>query len=231
MRALTREEVRGIDRQAIIEFGIPGAVLMENAGRGIAERLIDLGINGPVVICAGKGNNGGDGFVIARHLDLHGYEPRVLLFCDPLELADDAAINWHAIRKAEIPGRAWLSVPEPEQLREELKSADWIVDALLGTGFTGGVREPHRTVIRTINESGKKVLAVDLPSGMDCDTGEPQGECIRATQTATLVARKIGFDAPISAAYTGQVSVIHIGLPRAMMRQFRKDANAPWPVE
>src|SRR5206468_4557109 len=100
---LTRDEVRQVDRRAIEEFGVPGVVLMENAGRGAAEVLLSLGVRGPVVICCGKGNNGGDGFVIARHLDLHAVPVRLLLFARPEELTGDAAVNCQIIAKSGLP--------------------------------------------------------------------------------------------------------------------------------
>src|SRR5438132_1140048 len=100
---LSRDEVRLLDRQAIEEFGMPGVVLMENAGRGAAELLVALGINGPVVICCGKGNNGGDGFVMARHLELQGVRVRVLLFAKPQTLAGDAAVNYRILERAGTP--------------------------------------------------------------------------------------------------------------------------------
>src|SRR5215813_6436727 len=100
---LTREQARTLDRRAMEELGIPGIVLMENAGRGMAELLRTLGIGGPVVVCCGKGNNGGDGFVIARHLDNAGVGVRVLLFADPAGLTGDAAINCHIVQRSAIP--------------------------------------------------------------------------------------------------------------------------------
>ncbi len=178
--SLTRSQVRNVDSRAIAEYGLPGIVLMENAGRGAAEILVALGINGSVVICAGKGNNGGDGFVIARHLELHDVKTQVLLFCEPHELAGDAACNYHALTAArqriDVLGKA----PDQATLADRLSVADWIVDALLGTGTQGAIREPYLTAIAAINSSRKKVFAVDLPSGMDCDTGQPLGACVRA---------------------------------------------------
>ncbi len=222
-RPLSRDEVRQVDRRAIEEYGIPGVVLMENAGRGTAELLMSLGINGPVVICAGKGNNGGDGFVIARHLENQGCPMKVLLFADPDELDGDAAINYRVIRSAGTPidvlsfKEKGKREKEKVEFRRRLADADWIVDALLGTGARGSVREPYAAAIRQINASTAKVLAVDLPSGMDCDTGEPLGCCVRADHTATFVARKAGFDAAGAEKLTGSVRVIDIGVPRALL--------------
>jgi NAD(P)H-hydrate epimerase len=216
---LTRQQVRNIDARAIADYGLPGIVLMENAGRGAAELLLELGIHGPVIICAGKGNNGGDGFVIARHLELHSVATSILLFCDPADLSGDAATN---CRVAQAAGQSLVvlgAAPQPDDLNLLLAPADWIVDALLGTGTTGTIREPYLTAIAAINRAGKKVFAVDLPSGLDCDTGLSMGSCVRADHTATFVARKVGFDTPGASELTGEVHVIEIGVPRKLLSE------------
>lgn len=222
-RSLTREEVRAVDRRAIDEFGMTGLVLMENAGRGAAEQLLALGIEGPVIVCAGKGNNGGDGFVIARHLELLGVDVRVLLIANPSDLSGDAAANWQILEAAETPRVVLGRQPALSDIDHALSHADWIVDALLGTGTVGEVREPYRTAISAINRSGCKVFAVDLPSGLDCNTGLPietlangSAVCVRAAHTATFVARKCGFDKPTSQAFTGEVHVVGIGIPKKL---------------
>ena len=133
---LTREQVRSIDRKAIEDYGMSGLVLMENAGRGCADKLCELGIRGNVVIVCGKGNNGGDGFVIARHLDARGFVVRVVLAAEPGELRGDAAANYAILKQADF------TIVAADRLREELTEADWIVDALLGTGATGDPRQP-----------------------------------------------------------------------------------------
>ena len=205
---LSRDQVRAVDRRAIAEFGVPGVVLMENAGRGAADLLRSLGIAGTVVIACGKGNNGGDGFVIARHLDNAGIATRVLLFARAEGLTGDAAINYQIIAKSGLDVR----VPSPDAIAQEFAGADWIVDALFGTGLTGPLRPPFDRIVEAINASGAKVLAVDIPSGLDCDSGEPLGTTIRAGHTATFVAQKLGFANPASATYTGQVHVVDIGV-------------------
>ncbi len=215
---LSREEVRAIDRRAIEEFGVPGAVLMENAGRGAAEVLGALGVRGPVLICCGKGNNGGDGFVIARHLDNRGLPVRVLLFAKPEELTGDAALNYEILRRSGVPIDVRAGQPiDAEALRQELAAAEWVVDALFGTGLAGAVRPPFDRVIAAINASGAKVLAVDIPSGLDCDTGEPLGAAVRAQHTVTFVATKRGFANPAARAWVGEVHVADIGAPRAAL--------------
>lgn len=215
--AMSREQVRDIDRRAIEEYGLPGIVLMENAGRGAAELLMSLGVSGRAIVCAGRGNNGGDGFVIARHLENHGIDARVLVFGGRDEFHGDAATNLQVVERARTPLRCFGDPVDAQDLQAELNEADWIVDALLGTGSRGEIREPYVTVIREINNAAARVLAVDLPSGLDCDSGQPLGVAVRADHTATFVARKLGFDAPGAQDYTGTVHVIDIGVPRRML--------------
>jgi NAD(P)H-hydrate epimerase len=215
---LSREEVRTIDHRAIEEFGVPGVVLMENAGRGAADILRRLGPTGLVVLCCGKGNNGGDGFVMARHLDNAGVLVRVLLFAAPDELRGDAAINYQIIYLSGIPITPMLAVGEAD-LARILSAADWTVDALFGTGLTGPVRPPLDRVIAAINAGNGRVLAVDIPSGLDCDTGEPLGPTVRARHTVTFVAQKKGFRNPAAQPYLGQVHVVDIGAPRRLLKQ------------
>ncbi|MHB8902171.1 MAG: NAD(P)H-hydrate epimerase, partial [Thermoguttaceae bacterium] len=127
--ALTREQSRQVDRLAIEIYGFSGLVLMENAGRGVADRLERLGIDGAVVICCGRGNNGGDGFVIARHLDLRGYSIRVLLYCDPSQLAGDALANYRILEKTDVPIHPSYGNPAGGDLQKQGAGAAWIVDA------------------------------------------------------------------------------------------------------
>lgn len=222
---LSRDEVRALDRRAIEAFGVPGLVLMENAGRGAAELLLRLGVHGAVVLCCGKGNNGGDGFVIARHLDNHRVPVRVLLFARAEELTGDAAINYGIIARAGLPITIQAGEgSDTEALRQELAGADWVVDALFGTGLQGAIRPPLDRVIEAINASGVRVLAVDLPSGLDCDTGQPLGATVRATHTVTFVAQKKGFAAPAAAEWLGQVHVADIGAPRKLVESFATGA-------
>lgn len=220
LRPLSRAEVRDVDRQAIDEFRVPGIVLMENAGRGAAELIAGLGGSGPVTICAGKGNNGGDGFVIARHLDNRGFDVRVIVFCDSNALEGDAATNYQVLRACGLRLIDGQDERRSSSVDAELRSSAWIVDALLGTGAQGAVREPIMTAIESINHSGTQVIAVDLPSGLDCDTGRPLGVCVRATHTATFVAPKTGFAAPDAAPFLGTVHIIDIGAPRALLQRF-----------
>jgi NAD(P)H-hydrate epimerase len=218
---LTRAQLRDLDRRAIHDLGVPGVVLMENAGRSMAELLLKLGSRG-VVVCCGKGNNGGDGFVIARHLDNAGVAVRVLLFAEPAELAGDAAIN-HTILARSGVSLDVLAGPrlQEERLAAELARADWVVDALFGSGLQGPVRPPFDRVIAAINAAPGRVLAVDIPSGLDADTGRPLGPTVRAHHTATVAALKKGFREPEAAAWLGQVHVVGMGAPRCLLEAFR----------
>jgi NAD(P)H-hydrate epimerase len=216
---LTREQVRDLDRRAIEELGMPGIVLMENAGRSVAELLVRLGVHGWVVICCGKGNNGGDGFVAARHLDNLNVAVRVLLFARPEELTGDAAVNYHIISRAGLPITIYAGADWDRQaLRLDLTTSEWIVDALFGTGLVGPVRAPFDEIIESINRASARVLAIDIPSGLNCDTGDPMGATIRAERTATLVAMKKGFTAPAAQPWLGKLHVIDIGLPRTILQ-------------
>jgi NAD(P)H-hydrate epimerase len=215
---LSRQQVREVDRLAIEEFGVPGMVLMENAGRGAAEVLRAQGLHGSVVLCCGKGNNGGDGFVIARHLDNWKVPIRVLLFARPEDLTGDALVNYRIIRQAGLPLTVHAEQPvDIEAVERGLSGAEWIVDALFGTGLSGALRSPFEEIVKAINAGSARVLAVDIPSGLDCDTGKPLGPAVRAHCTATFVALKKGFADPAAAQWLGQVHVVDIGAPRRVV--------------
>ncbi|MFG0332364.1 MAG: NAD(P)H-hydrate epimerase [Maioricimonas sp. JB049] len=217
--SLTRDDVRDVDRRAIEELGLPGVVLMENAGRESARVFRQGGLDGEVVICCGKGNNGGDGYVIARHLDIEGVAVRTLVFADANDITGDAEVNLRVLQRSGARVE-FLPEPDADDLERRLTDADWIVDALLGTGVRGELREPFPGVIATMNAVQARVAAVDLPSGMDCDTGERLGECVRAEMTATFVARKRGFDSAGAAEWTGDVHIVSIGVPRSLLTSY-----------
>lgn len=207
MGSLTRQAVRNFDQNAISN-GVPGPVLMENAARGVTDLLLSLGISGPVTIVCGKGNNGGDGFAIARLLQAARVPVTVEMVVPESDLSGDAKVAFDPLRGLKVP-----CSPCDGDLLDRLRQSEWILDAVLGTGTRGEVREPFARVIETINQAKRKILAVDLPSGLDCDTGQTLGMAVRADHTATFVARKQGFDLPSSVAYTGIVHVLPIGVP------------------
>jgi NAD(P)H-hydrate epimerase len=217
--ALTRDQSRQVDRRAMEVYGFSGLVLMENAGRGVVDKLVDLGIDGAVVICCGRGNNGGDGFVIARHLDLRGYQVRVLLWSDPAQFTGDALANFRILEKTDVPIQHCYQNPDADALQEHLTGAAWIVDALLGTGARGEPRAPLDAVIDRMNASGIPIMAVDVPSGLDCDTGEPAEHTIRAVHTCTFVTPKVGFLESSAQPYLGELHTLDIGTPTKLVRE------------
>ena len=216
--ALSCQQIRSIDRRAIEEYGMSGLVLMENAGRGCVDVLEQLRVEGPVVVCCGKGNNAGDGFVIARHLDLRGFAVKVCLWCQPSELSPDARVNFEILAKSGVP--ICRLEGGGDELNAELRGADWIVDALLGTGAKGEPRPPLDQIIETINAQTGRKLAVDLPSGLDGDSGAAAAATIRAEHTCTFVAAKTGFTSPTAAPYLGQLHVLDIGAPRKLIKEY-----------
>jgi NAD(P)H-hydrate epimerase len=225
MTNLTRAEVRDLDRRAMEEYGVPGVVLMENAGRNVAEFIWNEGGRRPhpTVICCGRGNNGGDGFVVARHLDRRGVDVRVLLFARPDELTGDAVVMYRIVAHSRVP--IVVAPPDPpdawldEQLA--LDRPGFKVDALFGTGLRGPLRSPFDRIVDAINRRMYgTVVAVDIPSGLDCDTGEPLGPTVKATHTVTFVAPKAGFANPKAKEWLGEVHVVDIGAPRALLKQY-----------
>jgi NAD(P)H-hydrate epimerase len=220
IRPLSRDEVRSIDVRASDEFAMPTIVLMENAGRGAASWLRDRIGNGRVVIACGPGNNGGDGGVVARHLDTWGFGVHLVWFTDPAQLKGDAVIQRDILEHSGIVTEIIDPETTPDRLDALWFGADWLVDALLGTGLTRPVEGLLARAIASMNRSKVPILALDLPSGLDADTGSPLVDAIKATATTTFVAPKLGFDREASRAYTGEVVVIEIGVPRALLRPF-----------
>ena len=214
-KVLSRQQVRELDRRAIELWGVPGVVLMENAGRGAADAL--EAVFGPasskrVAVVAGGGNNGGDGFVIARHLHIRGADCVVFLVADEARVAGDAAVNLAILARLGVRVHRRTG-PALAGLAGELGSFDLVVDALGGTGIEGALRGDVAVAVEQINAAGKPVLAVDIPTGLDCDTGQAYRPTVRADLTVTFAARKLGFEAPGAAKYTGRVIVADIGVP------------------
>lgn len=223
---LTRDQVREVDRLAIESLGIPGIVLMENAARGATQALLArLAPPRPparVAIVCGGGNNGGDGYAMARHLHNHGCAVTLDAMKDPAGLSGDAATNHAICRRMGLAIEPVLEKPAIEAAAQRWAAADAVVDAMLGTGFAGEVREPMATAIRQLNAlSGPLVLAVDVPSGLDCQSGAAAEATVRADVTVTFVARKTGFDAPGAAAWLGEVVVADIGAPPELIDRVR----------
>ena len=221
MKPMTRDEVRSLDGKAIHDYGIPGVVLMENAGRGatdVAQAMI-AGIDAPrVAILCGRGNNGGDGFVMARHLHNRGIPVETFYTARIADAGDgEGAVNMRIVQAMGLPLAEVVTAEDVAALSKQLGEYDLIVDALLGTGLTGDVREPLRSLIEAVNASGRPVLAADIPSGLDCDTGAPLGVAVRATRTVTFAAVKVGFSTPQGIEHCGPVTLVDIGAPRCLV--------------
>ena len=205
---MSRQKVRQVDVWAIEEMGLAGVVLMENAGRSCAEFILgNYGGGIRASVFCGTGNNGGDGYVIARHLTNAGCKVQVIICGDREKITGDAAINLKVIKKMGV------NVVRFDAGSLALAGrADVIVDAIFGTGLAGNVKAQYADIIDGINGLGREIVAVDIPSGLDCDTGEPLGTAIKAVATITFVAAKYGFKNPASQAYTGQVYIASIGI-------------------
>jgi len=224
MILVTAGEMQEMDRQTIATHGIPGLELMENAGRGatrvLLEQFGDQARAGVGIFC-GKGNNGGDGFVIARCLAEKGIDVSVYLLAKTAALKGDAAANLERlvpldIRVIEIPDEDTFS-----KTKSSLSDYGLLVDAILGTGLTSDVKGFFKTVINFINalnRNGIAVFAVDIPSGLNADTGQPCGTCIRAQGTATFGLAKIGHFTYPGAEYTGTLEIIDIGIPGSIVQ-------------
>ncbi len=216
MILVTAHEMQQMDRLTIHEFGLPGRILMENAGRSAAEILLQMICSQPshrVAILAGRGNNGGDGFVIARYLAQKSVPATVYLLATKDRITGDAADNLGLLSAIdipviELPDSATFSDHESDMMAHTL----W-VDALLGTGLNADVTGLYRQAIEFLNRSQKPVLAVDIPSGLSADTGMPMGCCVTADATATFGFPKIGHMLHPGPEYTGTLHVIDIGIP------------------
>jgi ADP-dependent NAD(P)H-hydrate dehydratase / NAD(P)H-hydrate epimerase len=205
----TAEEMRALDEWAIAERGVPSLELMERAGTGVARVVADLKPTGPVRVVCGKGNNGGDGLVAVRKLGELGLGAEALLLWPPTDLSDDARANHEKL----VSGGGDVRETTAGDLPSVLAGSGTVVDALLGTGFSGSPRAPIDAAIEAINGARAPIVAIDVPSGLDASTGEVAGACVRAQSTVTFHASKIGLWVLPGKAYAGHVEVIDIGIP------------------
>ncbi len=233
MKLVTSAQMRAIDHRAIHELGIPSLQLMENAGQGIAAWIREIfrdNVTGKrFAIFCGKGNNGGDGFVIARYLSQWGANPEVFRLGEREATKGDALVNLLKIESAglkihDLSGAG--SIPE-------LRSFDMIIDAIFGTGFQGEVDAKAANIIRMINASGVPVLAVDTPSGLNSDNGEKPENCIQAAYTASIGLPKVGHYFYPGRSYCGLTRVIDIGIPKEALAgsDLSLELTTPWQVQ
>ena len=218
MRVVTAEEMRQIDKQTIEEIGVPGIVLMEAAATAV---FTSIQRNFPecrhVGVIVGKGNNGGDGLALARQLAHVGYSVKIILVSSPDQFAGDALINLQAAQNLGIPMVEILSESELKKLDTEVVSCDLIVDAIFGTGLRGGIGGYIKAVIDWLNAADRPVLAIDLPSGLNADTGAVEGACIYANRTVTLGLPKRGILLHPGAQTVGELEIADIGFPRSVV--------------
>ncbi len=211
MKVVTAQQMRDMDRRASEEFGIPGVVLMENAGRAVVETILrvcgPLGGKRAVVFC-GPGNNGGDGFVIGRYLHLAGVDCTLLFAGEAARLKADAQVHYELARRLDL---GFLPVGQEAARDSLLGRADFVVDALLGTGVKSAPRSEIAAQIEAINMASCPVFAVDIPSGVDADTGEIPGVAVRATHTVTFAYPKLGLLLFPGAEHVGKLHIADIG--------------------
>jgi len=216
MYLVTASEMQAMDRRTIESGGIPGIELMENAGRGATRFLLDYfpeATRSSIGIIAGKGNNGGDGFVIARYLSQKGIQVSVYLLAKSSAIKGNAAANLKLLAPLGIPV---IELPDEKSFsnhQSDMQHLDLWVDAILGTGLKSDVRGYYRDVITMINSLKKPVFAVDIPSGLNSDTGQPCGACIHAQATATFGFAKTGHVLQPGATFTGSLNIVDIGIP------------------
>ncbi|RJO64522.1 MAG: NAD(P)H-hydrate epimerase [Candidatus Omnitrophota bacterium] len=213
LRSLTAASAKALDRRAAERFGIPIVLLMENAGAAVAQEAAKMVPAGSqITVFCGKGNNGGDGFVAARHLIAAGFKPLVFLAGKAKEVVHEAKVNLDILYALKQPvieiGRHNLSLPKKHALVSRL-----IIDALLGVGLKGKTRGVYRDLIKAINASKAQVISVDIPSGLDATSGRILGCCVRADTTVTFVARKRGMNIGDGPGCCGKVLVKNLGLP------------------
>lgn len=216
---VTAKQMSQMDRATIEDIGIPGVVLMENAGRGIVEVAKSMlgSVKGKLVkIFCGPGNNGGDGFVVARHLLNMGALVNVLLIGNKGKVRDDALINLQILQEM---GQEIKEVNSLEHAPNDLQ-VDLIIDALLGTGVQGPLRGIFSEIVDNINSSGAPVLAVDIPTGVNTDTGAVSGLSVYATATATMALPKRGLLIPPGREHVGKLYVVDISMPKSICSNY-----------
>ncbi len=228
--ALTREDSRQLDDYTINTLGLPGMVLMENAGRGITRAVLDIleergGLS--VYILAGKGNNGGDGFVVARYLLNANIDVRIFHVAQADDYSGDAAENFHILSRL---SDQMYHTPDVETLNDfttDIFAADVLVDALLGTGIKGVPRSPYDEFIEWLNSYNAPTVAVDIPSGVDANSGQIPGAAVQAEETVTMGFAKTGLLFSPGREFAGEVSVVDIGIPDSALDESEKVYHIP----
>lgn len=218
MNVVSSQQMRTIDRAASTRYGIPPLLLMENAGRSVAdfaETMLQRKKSAVAILC-GYGNNGGDGFVVARHLANRGYAVDVVLVGERKPMSAEARINFEIIKKMKIKIQRLFRREQARALGRHFRGARLLIDAIFGIGVRGVLSPFYCEAIEQINKSGIPVLAVDIPSGLDADSGAAVSSAIRAQATVAMGLPKKGFLKPSARKYLGRVVVADISLPRQL---------------
>lgn len=218
---VTSAEMKACDRYAIETLKIPGLILMENAGRGVVEMMekhFGSTAGKTIIVICGKGSNGGDGYVVARHLFNRGARIFVVLIGKASELKGDAKVNFNSIHKiaSKFKKNGMLQIKElkSKQSLRWLPKTDFIVDAVFGTGFSDEVRAPYKSIIEWINKTEVKKISIDIPSGVNADNGEVNIVAVKADLTVTMALRKIGLISGEGMSYAGRIEVVDISIPK-----------------
>ncbi|GIM28279.1 bifunctional NAD(P)H-hydrate repair enzyme [Clostridium polyendosporum] len=221
MRVATSEIMRNIDKACIESLGIPGIVLMENAALKVLKHM-DLENNHNFVVVCGSGNNGGDGFAIARHLKVKGKCVKVFLVSDGKKLSDDCATNYNILKNLGVKIHNLNNIEDCTSLKDALLNSDMTVDSLFGTGLSRKLDKFYIDIISIVNENSKYILSIDVPSGMDSNTGNVYCNCIEANKTVSFELYKIGFLKWNCYKYIGKVVVEDIGIPKFIIDKYHE---------
>ncbi|WP_461205933.1 NAD(P)H-hydrate dehydratase [Clostridium sp. DL1XJH146] len=222
MRVADAKTIKTIDNYCIDNIGIPGIVLMENAAIKILENIDKEKFHKFVIVC-GVGNNGGDGLVLARHLELLNKKIDVFIVGNLVKMSDDCNINYQIIRNLNVEIQYLNNNTDLDIFREAIKDSQCVIDSIFGTGLSRELQGIYDKIVSVININSKYTISVDIPSGLDSDTGEVQGNCIEADKTITFQLYKKGFLKYGVEKYTGKVIVENIGIPDFVFDKFHKD--------
>ena len=219
MKTVFVKQMKDLDENAIRDYGIPGIILMENAGLRSADLIAAKFKNRPgfkVLVVCGRGNNGGDGFVVARHLSNRGYDVLTVVLAKKEDISGDALVNLSILIKMKAKVCFMGSGLADMSFVKQVKKSNLVIDAIFGIGLKREIGEPVKSFITAINDSSKPVVSLDVPSGLNADTGEVLGVAVKAGYTLTMGFAKKGLFIRQGPASAGKVQIIDIGLPRSL---------------
>jgi NAD(P)H-hydrate epimerase len=221
MRPVLADEMRRLDQAAILDFHIPSLTLMENAGRGVADLIRREFKPCRAAVFVGNGNNGGDGLVVARSLVESSFAVTVLMLGDPACLKHDPKTNFLRFQRTGASVRIIPESMSETDLFLLAKDSELIVDAIFGVGLRRDIQGVMKTAVAVMNRTGRPVVSIDIPSGLDADSGRVRGAAVKATVTATLAIPKVGLAVADGPEYCGRVEIIDIGMPDVLLAPYR----------